>query len=298
MNVHHVSFNDQLRDTQLTTLWIARIDYTRNSGVNPHVHDAFYQLLIVMEGEGEIEVAGTRHRTQGGHYCLFPQNQPHGFNFSSDSVTIDIKFKVHDQGLERLINEQLLYGKCDQDDLTDIKHWFSLSLQNANKPQPLLPYRIDSGFKGTLLSIIQKAHLASAAGTGAVNSRKLKRDFPMAEFIHRNIAEKITLDDIAKHFGFHPHYLIKLFSDHTGMSPIQYLQEARLEKAKEYLEQNELSVSEISEQLGWTNSYFSRLFKQREGVSPSQYRKNVTSAIGKDIVLEQAFENEWQIISF
>ncbi|MNI47491.1 HTH-type transcriptional regulator YesS [compost metagenome] len=108
----------------------------------------------------------------------------------------------------------------------------------------------------------------------------------MAAYIHEHITEKLSLVDIAKHFGFHPHYLIKIFSDKTGMSPIQYLQEVRLEKAKEYLEYTELTIMEISGKLGWSHSYFSRLFHQREGTSPTHYRKHAAMGIGKDIVFD------------
>lgn len=292
-----------LRDAQLKTLWMARIDYSAKSGVNPHAHDDFYQLLIVLEGKGEVQIDGKHYPICGGYFYVFPQGVRHGFRFSAESITLDVKFSIYDEGLKQLFGAPDLLGPCDPEDLADMKHWFALSLKNVKHPHPLLPYRIDSGFKGTLLSIIQKkrqddATAPSGPRAGGLRAgSKLKSDFPMAEYIRQRLADKITLEDIARHFGFHPHYLIKIFNDHTGMSPMQYLQELRLEQAKEYLEFTDLSVAEISERLGWTNSYFSRLFHQREGMSPSEYRKHATAAIGKDIALVADFQNEWQIVS-
>jgi len=285
-----------LRDSQLRTLWMARIDYSPQSGVNPHVHDDFYQLLTVLGGRGEVQIDGEHYPVGEGYVYLFPRGTRHGFRFTAETVTLDVKFKVEDEQLAQLFSSTGLAGPCDPEDLADLKRWFALSLKNIKQPHPLLPYRIDSGFKGTLLSMVQKT-IADESLALSRSRFRLYDDFPIAEYIRRHIAEKITLEDIAKHFGFHPHYLIKLFHDRTGMSPMQYLQELRLEKAKEYLEMTDLTVAEISERLGWTNSYFSRLFHQREGVSPTEYRKNAVTAVGKDIALEAAFRNEWQIVS-
>jgi AraC-like DNA-binding protein len=291
----HVQTN-HLRDTQLKTLWIARIDYSKESGVNSHTHD-FYQILVVMEGKGEIQINGKSNPILEGHFYFFPKGIKHQFRFFTKAVTIDVKFSVHDENLKNLISMLPPMGQCDLNDIAEVKQWFTLSLNNAKDPHPLIPFRIDSGFKGTLLSIMHKSHRAQVKVKEQACTEN-NSNFPMAEFIHKNIMEKITLVDIANHFGFHPHYLIKIFNDNMGVSPIQYLQEKRLEKAKEYLEFTNLSVKEISEKLNWTNSYFSRLFHQREGISPSEFRRNVTTAVGKDIVLAQDFQNEWQIVSY
>jgi AraC-like DNA-binding protein len=196
-----------------------------------------------------------------------------------------------------MLSSSDLIGQCAPEDLAQLKQWFELSLKNERHPSPLLPFRIDCGFKGTIISMLLKKQMDPSVRSAGRTASKPFDDFPIAQFIRRHIGDKISLEDIAKHFGFHPHYLIKLFNDRTGMSPMQYLQELRLEKAKELLEMTDLTVSEISERLGWTNSYFSRLFHQREGVSPSEYRKHAITAIGKDIALEAAFQNEWQIVS-
>lgn len=288
---------NMLRDAQLKTLWIARLDYMKNSGVNSHIHDNFYQLLVVMEGEGTVQIEDQSYPIIEGYFYLFPEGMNHEFRFSANGATIEVKFSVYDRELHSLLSKPPYSGLSDPNDIADLKQWFSLSLENVKTPHPLLPYRIDSGFKGTLLSLKQKPHRVqrwAKQKTNAIGSSS----FPMAVYIRERITEKISLDDIALHFGFHPHYFIKIFNDHMGISPMQYLLEHRLEKAKEYLEFTNLTVTEISEKLNWTQSYFSKLFQQREGISPTEYRKNATAAVGKDIVLAQEFQNKWQIVFY
>jgi len=66
----------------------------------------------------------------------------------------------------------------------------------------------------------------------------------------------------------------RLFKQHTGLSPNQYLLEIRIRKAQSLLTNTALSVQRISEETGFESSfYFSRFFKQRTGLSPLNYRK-------------------------
>ncbi len=66
----------------------------------------------------------------------------------------------------------------------------------------------------------------------------------------------------------------RLFKQHTGLSPNQYLLEIRIRKAQSLLTNTALSVQRISEETGFESTfYFSRFFKRRVGLSPLNYRK-------------------------
>ena len=70
-------------------------------------------------------------------------------------------------------------------------------------------------------------------------------------------------------------YFRKLFTKHFGISPKQYIIELRIQKAKQLLAEDAMSVSVISEKCGFSTPYhFCRLFKQHTGITPSEYRKD------------------------
>lgn|GEM_PF-2906958 len=288
------------RDAQLKVLWIARIDYATGSGTNPHVHEDFHQLLIVLEGDGECRIGDKDYPIARNCFYLFPQGVGHCFRFHAESITIDVKFRVYDAFLQQLTASSPAHGFCNANDLDELKTWFTLSGNNLKNPHPLTPYRIDSGFKGTLLSILQKANAGQDEPLPVFGAsfKSGAADFPMADYLRKHLADNITLAQLANHFGYNARYLIKLFHDKVQMSPIQYLQRLRLEKAKQYLEFTSLGVAEISHRLGMSGPHFSRLFRRLEGISPAQYRRNATTVVGKDIILEQDFENERRIISY
>jgi transcriptional regulator GlxA family with amidase domain len=59
-----------------------------------------------------------------------------------------------------------------------------------------------------------------------------------------------------------------------GVRPLHYLQDLRIEAAKQLLENSDMQIDEILYEVGYEDlSSFSRLFQQRTGLTPSGYRK-------------------------
>lgn len=71
-------------------------------------------------------------------------------------------------------------------------------------------------------------------------------------------------------------HLRRLFKDHFGASPIRYLIDLRMERAKALL-QIGYNVKEVADRVGLPDQYyFSRLFKKTQGISPSEYKERLT----------------------
>lgn len=69
-------------------------------------------------------------------------------------------------------------------------------------------------------------------------------------------------------------YISSLFSNIEGITIEQYLILQRIERAKEFLEYDELTLSEIAHKLGYSSvQYLSTQFKKATGFSPSHYKK-------------------------
>ena len=87
-------------------------------------------------------------------------------------------------------------------------------------------------------------------------------------------AKKFDFNTYAAHNGISYSSFRRLFKEHTGLSPNQYLLEIRMRKARSLLTNTTLSVQRIAEETGFDSSfYFSRFFKQRTGLSPLNFRK-------------------------
>lgn len=94
-------------------------------------------------------------------------------------------------------------------------------------------------------------------------------------YLKLNYAKSAPLDELARVAGLSKYHFIRRFSAFTGKTPIEYLTEIRIERAKELLSGDELSVRECAELLGYSDQfYFCRVFKKHVGISPAQYRRN------------------------
>ena len=95
---------------------------------------------------------------------------------------------------------------------------------------------------------------------------------PALEYISEHYNEKITNEKLASVSNLSVVYFRKLFAGIMGVSPIAYVHQLRIEKAKEMLKSDYGSISDIAESLGYINIYdFSRDFKKHTGVSPSKF---------------------------
>ena len=94
------------------------------------------------------------------------------------------------------------------------------------------------------------------------------RDYIMAHY-----KKDISLDDVSREVDISPYYFSKIFKEATGENFIEYLTNLRIEKAKELLDNTEMSMKEICLEVGYSNpNYFSRIFKKSVGVSPTEYK--------------------------
>jgi transcriptional regulator GlxA family with amidase domain len=88
-------------------------------------------------------------------------------------------------------------------------------------------------------------------------------------YLRLNYQSEFSITDVAKHAGVGERYLRKLFSQYLNLSPLDYLNQLRINKSMELLRNTEMSVKEVSFECGFNSpQYFSRLFKQQTGLSP------------------------------
>ncbi len=93
-------------------------------------------------------------------------------------------------------------------------------------------------------------------------------------FITENFCKNIKLADIADHVNLTPNYFHTLFTGKTGKTPLEFLCETRISKAKYMLLFTDKTVLEISEECGFSSyNYFGFIFKKKCGATPLQYRK-------------------------
>lgn len=96
------------------------------------------------------------------------------------------------------------------------------------------------------------------------------------EFVSRHIDQKFSLSELASGTGYNQDYLYRVVAREFGMSLVQYVNSLRLESAKQYLLNSELSMTDIAWNLGFdTIQSFSKFFSHNAGESPSRFLKRI-----------------------
>ena len=92
-------------------------------------------------------------------------------------------------------------------------------------------------------------------------------------WLEENVADsEITVDQLASYVGMGRTSMYNKIKGLTGKSPVELIQDFRLEKATYYLKSGQFSVSETCYKVGFSDpGYFSRSFKKHFGISPMDY---------------------------
>ena len=96
------------------------------------------------------------------------------------------------------------------------------------------------------------------------------------EWLHSRFHLPVTLSLLAEHTGMSVRSLNRHFRRATGQTPMQYLQQIRIDNAKDLLRETNLSITEVAASVGYNDgSYFTALFRKSISVTPREYRRLV-----------------------
>lgn len=113
-----------------------------------------------------------------------------------------------------------------------------------------------------------------------VLSRSMELCTRVARYLEARIKEPYNSKQLESDLHFHIDYLSRCLKKHTGMTPLQYLQHIRIERAKVMLTETMSSIQEIAYEVGFErSSYFIRTFRNKVGVTPGKYRDDYLSKL-------------------
>lgn len=128
------------------------------------------------------------------------------------------------------------------------------------------------------LTLLFGALARSVASTADTQSARLQPSHPSVGKVMRlfeaDIARHWTLAELADHLHLAPGYLVRVFKAATGLPPIAYLAQLRVEHAAVLLLHTDEPVTSVGRAVGWPDqNYFARRFKAHYGLNATTYRQ-------------------------
>ncbi len=92
-------------------------------------------------------------------------------------------------------------------------------------------------------------------------------------YIRKNVYTSISLEDLSQKSYLSKDHFIRLFKKEVGLTPLQYINQKKIEKAQLILITNDIPIKNIAYMLAFEDhSYFNRVFKKETGMTPQQYK--------------------------
>lgn len=266
-----------------------------------NVNSPYPRLYLITSGQGYTTHHNRKYHLQPGnmyliplfttvdlycpksfchYYIRFTTRLPNGLDLFS-VIECSYQAEAAEHGIKRTIFDRLI----------DLNPGRELIERDANKPiyKSVLDRCISLDQKksvaeimesNALMRLLLSAFLKTAHPLGTPNSMMAMNKFQhVIEYIHEHLDSYISLPQLAELAGLHPTYFSNVFTKLMGISPIQYINRKRIEKAQTLLLSTEKSLEEIARQVGFTDVfYFPRVFKKTAGLPPATYRNRLLFA--------------------
>lgn len=276
---YDLTYND-LNPTFLFSCNLERVE----DETNYHAHD-FVELSIITKGTGVYHIDGVDYPVSAGDLVVFNPGTYHkSLVTNPDYHTTEhyIGFSdIHLRGqkantliLPGNVPVYSMSGKMKQEVLNICNRMAKESAAASSGRYFLLKaYLIE-----LIVLILREVEDTASNHKGYVFESPYRKYVvsQMINFFNDHFSEKISLDQIAQNMYLSTFYLAKIFKSETGDTPINYLINLRLEKARELLEEDSsASIQDIAEKVGYEDvSHFSKSFKKHYGIAPTKYRSD------------------------
>lgn len=253
-----------------------------------HWHNSF-ELIEVVEGKFYCNVDGSEFLINKGNICIINRGRLHHI-YTEDHNAFKCRKKTIIFNPDYFIKDQNIYEKyilplLEKDAFAhiqfNIKKGIGLDINTLMKEIEALEDEKPIGYELEEYSLIYKvirylylAYQSSKQSIHTAYDANVQIQRNMTSFIHEHFGSKIGLEDIAEAGQVSKSTCIRLFHKYTGKSPIDFLNNYRLQMSAEKLVTTSEQITEIAYACGFGQpSYFNRLFLKEYNMTPNQYRK-------------------------
>lgn len=241
-----------------------------------HCHRGSMEIVYVVSGSQTYYIEGRRYDVQGNQLFVTPADLPHSTGDSPHGRYEIYWLRLYREYVPGFLQMSEEAGKILHHALFSLKNpvicpTFSLK-KTITEAFALLTSDMElERIRGCALLQEFIAQICISETTKANISDEMLR---ATAYVAEHVSEVITLEELAQAAEMSLSRLKQRFQSELGISPREYINLIKMEKAKELLKDESKTVTEVAFSLSFSSSnYFSSVFRQLTGKSPTDFRQ-------------------------
>jgi len=266
-----LNINAPRKNLDFLSYW-CRIAFSKYDKWNLKQHShSFFELQMCLKGQCRFDVCGREYTITEGTYILLPPYKKHTILEASDDFEKFIwGFKLADESIS-----EALAKSCLEENVSPAeKEWFSvidIIMDNADSNEFEASGIIKGQLYYLLCMLIRKS--TDLCGGERVEKTSSFAAKEIMSFIKSNLSASMSVSDIAAQFYMSARQITRICEKEFGVTLKELETSLKLEKIRELLSKDSLSLDEVAKQTGFADGYsMSKFFKKHEGMPPGKYR--------------------------
>lgn len=267
-----------IKSTQLdqVTLLQAKMD---DFSYDKHVHEEF-AFGITLSGRQDFFANGAFHRSRPGNLIVFNPEAAHDGHSGEKQVLNYYMLYIHPSQLEPMLASAGVRNSQGYR-IADTMLEDALLRQHLLNLAALVEKKSTSKIAQECALYQMAERIAQCYGSYLPDRKSCKIDSLLRlakDFIQENIHQDLSLADICQQVHLSKYHFLRMFRQHFGITPHQYILNCRVNRAREQLECG-VALNDVVFEYGFSDlSHFNRRFKPIFGMTPRQYQRHFLSS--------------------
>ena len=250
--------------------------------IKPHRHEAFYQILYLERGDGEVTLDGHPARLEAPCLVMLPALVVHSYSFSRDVEGLVLTL------FERRLPE-ILRACPEATQLLEAPHLLTLGADPEaartigtglatiwREFQDRAPARLAAIEASVVLVLVaaHRIHLDAAEPMSGGRSRALHHIASFRHLVDRDFRRRLPIAAYARQLSITETHLNRLCREQLSDTALGVVNARIMLEAKRCLIFTSMSIKETAAALGFEDAaYFTRFFRRESGLSPLAFRE-------------------------
>lgn len=242
------------------------------------------EIFALFEGELEFFVNETGYRLKPGEFMLVNSNEIHSIHAPQKNETVVLQIPL--SAFEKYYtDEHFIYFThsskvCDE----EVMHLIRDIYDTYQKRLFGYELKVQGQFFMLLYLLVTKYRETRISADQIQKYNKLNKLSNITAYIRNHYTKDLSLENLAKTFGYSPTYLSKMFQKYAQMNYKSFVDDVRVEHAYRDLRNTKMPIGEIALANGFPNSKaFAKVFREKYGMMPSEYRKRQMNEKDKNL---------------